>query len=469
MQAHSTATHPPPQWNPPYTKHGYLYPVAPLECADCNTECTEPACSTSDELTSQCTDQCVVIACSDPEHNSPSCDDEQSHCDFVCDSATDCSDCNGLDAFVRTLVFHHCFTDGLCPFTAPPQQPNATSAPSPHASPLACRWGNCQAQFSSLSELVGHVNLIHLHPPTTPELPCGQASTSGTQGHSQQTNENDLMQLPCLWGDCNEHLPPQVLSGAPSRSAVDDILSNLAAHLFQNHLGIHDFQSNGTEIPPEKTPSRQQEQAVSVKDVPLTPGEGHLCRWEECGMVFGSCNDLMSHMSAVHVGSGKPQYDCLWEGCTRNGEKGFSSRQKISRHLQSHTGYRPFQCPECLQNFSEAATLQQHIRRHTQESEYALTPYKCDFPGCGKSFAITGALTIHKRVHNGVKPFKCSYCNRGFAESSNLSKHLRTHTGERPYTCNEPNCGKAFARPDQLTRHMGVHRKKALAATAAVR
>jgi len=91
---------------------------------------------------------------------------------------------------------------------------------------------------------------------------------------------------------------------------------------------------------------------------------------------------------------------------------------------QSHTGYRPFQCPECLQNFSEAATLQQHKRRHTQESRCiseirtgtcwlsTLEPYKCDFPGCGKCFAITGALTIHKRVHNGHKPFKCIYCNR---------------------------------------------------------
>lgn len=39
-------------------------------------------------------------------------------------------------------------------------------------------------------------------------------------------------------------------------------------------------------------------------------------------------------------------------------------------------------------------------------------PYVCDFPGCGKAFAIAGALTIHKRTHNGSKPFKCTYCDR---------------------------------------------------------
>ena len=41
------------------------------------------------------------------------------------------------------------------------------------------------------------------------------------------------------------------------------------------------------------------------------------------------------------------------------------------------------------------------------------------------------------------------------------AKQLRTHTGARPYSCNEPGCNKSFARPDQLARHMNVHKKKA--------
>lgn len=35
-----------------------------------------------------------------------------------------------------------------------------------------------------------------------------------------------------------------------------------------------------------------------------------------------------------------------------------------------------------------------------------------------------GALTIHKRTHNGDKPFKCPQCDKAFSESSNLSKHV---------------------------------------------
>ena len=56
---------------------------------------------------------------------------------------------------------------------------------------------------------------------------------------------------------------------------------------------------------------------------------------------------------------------------------------------------------------------------------YREKPYVCDYDGCGKAFAIAGALTIHKRVHSGVKPFECTYCDRKFSESSNLKKHLR--------------------------------------------
>ncbi|KAF5362573.1 hypothetical protein D9756_002491 [Leucocoprinus leucothites] len=337
------------------------------------------------------------------------------------------------------------------------QQPRVTapssSSPPSSASLLTCMWGNCHAQFTSLAELVGHVNLAHLRTPTDAAISTDRTDPAETQAHIHSQQVDDATRLPCLWGGCTEYLQPQQLAGTSSTRAEDIMFSRLASHLFQDHLGLQHFnssvQSSDFDIERmlvEMLPSRQQPQgregeeprgpqygqsstdadsgvvtgnAVSVFKasddasalqalmqevnaftVPSTPsprtsatavsspatssteitsGEGHVCLWESCGMSFETCDDLMSHMSAVHVGSGKPQYDCLWEGCTRNGEKGFSSRQKICRHLQSHTGYRPFQCPECLQNFSEAATLQQHIRRHTQESECIsfLSAYFC--------------------------------------------------------------------------------------------
>jgi uncharacterized Zn-finger protein len=167
---------------------------------------------------------------------------------------------------------------------------------------------------------------------------------------------------------------------------------------------------------------------------------------------MASAGDLMEHLSEVHVGRGRDSYRCLWDGCGGSEGRLFSSRQKVLRHLQSHTGHRPFVCQVCGQSFSEAAPLAAHMRRHTDDK-----PFVCDFPGCNKAFAISSSLTIHKRTHNGEKPFVCAHCGKGFVEASNLTKHVRTHTGERPFACNHPGCGRAFSRPDQLKRHMLVH------------
>lgn len=188
-----------------------------------------------------------------------------------------------------------------------------------------------------------------------------------------------------------------------------------------------------------------------------TPDGVHSCKWKGCQLRFETSALLMSHLSLAHVGSGKAGYTCEWVGCDRAGGgdgKGFAQRQKVMRHLQTHTGDRPFECGVCGKSFSEAMTLTQHMRVHTNER-----PYACTHPGCDKAFALASALTIHVRTHSGDKPFKCPHpgCASAFAESSNLSKHVRTHKGEKGYVC--VACGKAFARSDQLARHKKIHGK----------
>ncbi|KIJ65711.1 hypothetical protein HYDPIDRAFT_88212 [Hydnomerulius pinastri MD-312] len=321
-------------------------------------------------------------------------------------------------------------------------------------------WADCHMVFGSLSELVGHVNLQHLRISDVPNAPV--ETNIQPQNNAVLANHN---QLSCHWGDCAMYPSPSSIPSSSSGNPANHTLNILTTHLMHDHLGLN------YPFPPAVTlesglASLGNHDPVESASHPPSPtahscSGSHVCKWHGCTQSFTSCDELTAHIASVHVGSGKAHYECFWEGCTRHGNNGFSSKQKISRHLQSHTGHRPFQCKVCHQNFSEAATLQQHMRRHTQEK-----PYVCDFPGCGKAFAITGALTIHKRTHNGLRPFKCTYCEKAFSESSNLSKHLRTHTGARPYLCTESGCGKSFARPDQLARHASVHRKKSGAVAA---
>ncbi|KAF9652277.1 hypothetical protein BDM02DRAFT_3069696, partial [Thelephora ganbajun] len=342
-------------------------------------------------------------------------------------------------------------------------------------------WANCHAIFGTLQDLVAHVNVQHLQIVSallTANNQLGPSRDPPSTHHQPALNSPGQVFPSCHWGDCHVYPTVENVPGSSDRP-LDAALGVLAAHLWEYHLGLPTPPPQFTF--PSAAASPVVENADPVADALAPPELGlgsahdhsasptqygdythdhghdcatadHPCKWLDCQERFATCEALMAHITAEHVGGGKNHYGCFWDGCGRNGENGFKSKQKICRHLQSHTGHRPHQCEVCQQCFSEVATLQQHMRRHTQEK-----PYECDHPGCGKRFAIMGALTIHKRMHNGDKPFKCPQCDKAFSESSNLSKHLRTHTGARPYVCPEPGCGKCFGRGDQLTRHMNVH------------
>lgn len=286
-------------------------------------------------------------------------------------------------------------------YNVPQSRYTRTSALSPSTSTslFTCMWGGCRAQFPSLAELVGHVNLSHLRFPMDTDVSTNRGANLTETQTQMPIQVDDAIRVPCLWGDCTEFLLPEQLTGTSSNSTEDIMLSSLASHLFQDHLGL---QHSSGGIPNDdldvecllaEMTSRQQSQnqengafqgshngqnapdirgvvvsgdtkpiykattdsaphsfmqdtnivAASSSQTPTAIGspatssteiEGHTCLWKSCGVSFETCDDLMSHMSAVHVGSGKPQYDCYWEGCMRNGTKGFSSRQKIRRHLQ---------------------------------------------------------------------------------------------------------------------------------------
>ncbi len=74
------------------------------------------------------------------------------------------------------------------------------------------------------------------------------------------------------------------------------------------------------------------------------------------------------HLTIDHVGGpDQSTHVCLWEDCVREG-KPFKAKYKLVNHIRVHTGEKPFACP---------------------------------FQSCGKVFARSENLKIHKRTHTG--------------------------------------------------------------------
>ncbi|KAI1082856.1 hypothetical protein F5B20DRAFT_486968 [Whalleya microplaca] len=204
---------------------------------------------------------------------------------------------------------------------------------------------------------------------------------------------------------------------------------------------------------------------------PLKESNGeakHTCQWiisgaesesqeTVCGRAFNDSCSLQKHLCDDHISllSSKTKYLCLWKGCSRRDDQVFASRNKLRRHIATHTSYKPHKCDICGEGFSAQQALDQHVRTHTGEK-----PYKCDVEGCNKSFKQKSALTMHKRTHTGEKPLQCEICGKCFCESSNLSKHRKTHNPDFKFKCEEPGCDSQFIRIDQLRRHQARHERQ---------
>ena len=235
--------------------------------------------------------------------------------------------------------------------------------------PLICLWAACGRPFDTPQHLVTHVNTVHLQLSLSNEglgsqrLPFHAQPSISNDGC---TNLQGLEFLSCLWDNCDRYPTPSQVPGPSIGNVVEAAKGFLASHIQQDHLGIptshqsprgelginmldeksvdSDVTSRGSHSvssiqvhrggsPPSSSDVRS---AQSLANAVLGASQ-YLCKWQPCllaDMPFSSPAELTSHIADVHVGVGNSRYHCWWEGCNRNGNSGFVSKQKILRHLQ---------------------------------------------------------------------------------------------------------------------------------------
>lgn len=212
---------------------------------------------------------------------------------------------------------------------------------------------------------------------------------------------------------------------------------------------------------------------------PALPGSEEACKSFTGYIFYEDLLSVWSHISR-HEQRGPEARDevsikALGEALARN-------RQLLERlpsggtgDLDTFYGLKRYKCPKLTcyyfhEGFKDAKAREKHIDRHNR-------PFTCTYTDCsGADFGFSSKKDLEKHVRyyhpeisDQMKSFTtatvsaktrwiCHLCEKRFARRGILNSHILSHNGERPFSC--PECGKAFTRKNDCTRHEKLHAKR---------
>ncbi|XP_050093398.1 zinc finger and BTB domain-containing protein 49-like [Anopheles aquasalis] len=181
----------------------------------------------------------------------------------------------------------------------------------------------------------------------------------------------------------------------------------------------------------------------------------HKCKHESstlcwiCGKIMNTASKLRTHIQS-HIP------DCTWD-CQLCPLR-FPTKGALKCHVITHKKDKLYCCDVCGANLSTKRNLAEHQwaqHRAKKEDRYTIS---CGI--CSQRFASTYVLKRHMNTHTGLRPYKCVYCNRVYGNGADLIEHVAKHHvgNDNIYMCHL--CDADFPKIRELKAHYEVHFRK---------
>ena len=141
-------------------------------------------------------------------------------------------------------------------------------------------------------------------------------------------------------------------------------------------------------------------------------------------------------------------YPCTVEDC----QILFESKDELDKHHETHSKLFKCEFPGCEKSFMKLTNLRKHNKSHSKNKKI----YFCPFEGCNKSFTASYSVTLHYRIHTGNKPFQCDICGKKFFDKANWQYHVNNMHKKiisNNLICQHKNCEHKSKSIKQLLMH----------------